>query len=135
MTEYLILSLNRVLPLVWEYNRQITFNLTFSRTYGNIPRSILTRTTLDGSNSGFFLDSTSKRIFRTFTTPSPPSVAGVTRVGKPRLYRTGFRLGNWTGNPQFRIDLHYANPDGTPGQHIASFAPTVADLGSGYRAV
>jgi hypothetical protein len=135
MTEYLILSLNRALPLVWEYNREITFSLTFSRTYGSIPKSILTRTTYDGSWSGFPLDSTSKRIFRAFTTPSPPSAAGVTRAGRPRLYRTGFRLGNWTGNPQFRIDLHYANPDGTPGQHIASFTPSVVDHGYGLKSV
>ena len=135
MTEYLILSLNRALPLVWEYNRQIAFSLTFSRTYGSIPKSVLTRIANMGSWSGFPLDSTSKRIFRTFTTSSPPSVAGVTRVGKPRLYRTGFRLGRWTGNPQFRIDLHYANPDGTPGQYIASFTPSVIDHGYGFKSV
>jgi len=136
MTEYLILSLNRALPLVWEYNRQITFNLTFSRTYGSIPKSVLTRIATAGSWSGFPLDSTSKRIFRTFRTPPQPLLpAAVTRVSRPRLYRTGFRLGNWTGNPQFRIDLHYANPDGTPGQYIASFTPTVTDLGYGFRSV
>jgi hypothetical protein len=130
MTEYLILSLNRALPLVWEYNRQITFNLTFSRTYSNIPKSVLTRTTGSGSWSNFTIDSTAKRIFRTFRTPPQPSVAGVTRVNKPRLYRTAFRLGKWTGNPQFRIDLHYANPDGTPGQHIASFTPSIFEFSS-----
>ncbi len=136
MTEYLILSLNRALPLVWEYNRQITFNLTFSRTYGSIPRSVLTRRTYMGSFFNFPLDSTSKRIFRTFRTPLQPTPpAGITRIGKPRLYRTGFRLGNWTGDPQFRIDLHYANSDGTPGEHIASFTPSVIDRGYGLRSV
>jgi hypothetical protein len=137
MTEYLILSLNRALPLVWEYNRQITFNLTFSRTYGSIPKSVLARTitTSAGGWSGFPIDSTAKRIFRAFTTPPQPSVAGVTRISRPRLYRTGFRLGNWTGNPQFRIDLHYANSDGTPGQYIMSFTPSVVDHGSGFRSV
>jgi hypothetical protein len=136
MTEYLILSLNRALPLVWEYNREITFSLTFSRTYGSIPKSTLTRITNVGGWSGFPIDSTSKRIFRTFTTPPQPSLpAAVARVSRPRLYRTGFRLGNWTGNPQFRIDLHYANPDGTPGQHIASFTPSVIDHGYGFRSV
>jgi hypothetical protein len=136
MTEYLILSLNRALPLVWEYNREITFSLTFSRTYGNIPKSTLTRIANAGNWSGFPLNSTSKRIFRTFTTPLQPSLpAAVTRISRPRLYRTGFRLGNWTGNPQFRIDLHYANSDGTPGQHIASFTPSVFDHGYGFRSV
>jgi hypothetical protein len=136
MTEYLILSLNRALPLIWEYNRQITFNLTFSRTYGSIPKSVLTRTTNAGSFSGFPIDSTAKRLFRTFRTPPQPTPpAGITRIGKPRLYRTGFRFGNTTGNPQFRIDLHYANPDGTPGQHIASFTPSVVDHGYGFRSV
>jgi hypothetical protein len=136
MTEYLILSLNRALPLMWEYNRQITFNLTFSRTYGSIPKSVLTRITYAGGWSGFPLDSTAKRIFRTFRTPPQPSLpAGITRISRPRLYRTGFRLGRWSGNPQFRIDLHYANPDGTPGQYIMSFTPSVVDHGYGYRSV
>jgi hypothetical protein len=136
MTEYLILSLNRALPLVWEYNRQIAFSLTFSRTYGSIPKSVLTRVADIGSSSGFPLDSTSKRIFRAFRTPPQPSLpAAVTRVSRPRLFRTGFRLSNWTGNPQFRIDLHYANPDGTPGEHIASFTPSVVDHGSNLRSV
>jgi hypothetical protein len=136
MTEYLILSLNRALPLMWEYNRQITFNLTFSRTYGSIPKSVLTRITYAGGWSGFPLDSTAKRIFRTFRTPPQPSLpAGITRISRPRLYRTGFRLGRWSGNPQFRIDLHYANPDGTPGQRIASFTPSVVDHGYNYRSV
>jgi len=126
MTEYLILSLNRALPLVWEYNRQITFNLTFSRTYSNIPQSTVVRQTSGTSPSGTFrLDSTAKRIFRVFATPPRPSVTGVTNVSKPKLYRVGFTLFNWTGNPQFRIDLHYANPDDTPGQYIASFTPSV----------
>jgi hypothetical protein len=136
MTEYLILSLNRALPLMWEYNRQITFNLTFSRTYGSIPKSVLTRITYAGSWSGFPLDSTAKRIFRTFRTPPQPSLpAGITRISRPRLYRTGFRLGRWSGNPQFRIDLHYANPDGTPGQYIMSYTPSVVDHGYNYRSV
>jgi hypothetical protein len=136
MTEYLILSLNRALPLVWEYNREITFSLTFLRTYGSIPKSVLTRIASTGYSSGFPLDSTSKRIFRAFTTPPQPTLpAAVTRVSRPRLYRTGFRLSNWTGNPQFRIDLHYANSDGTPGQHIASFTPSVVDHGYGLRSV
>jgi hypothetical protein len=136
MTEYLILSLNRALPLMWEYNRQITFNLTFSRTYGSIPKSVLTRITYAGGWSGFPLDSTAKRIFRTFRTPPQPSLpAGITRISRPRLYRTGFRLGRWSGNPQFRIDLHYANPDGTPGQYIMSYTPSVVDHGYNYRSV
>jgi hypothetical protein len=50
MTEYLILSLNRALPLVWEYNRQITFNLTFSRTYGNIPQSVMREIQVTGTH-------------------------------------------------------------------------------------
>jgi hypothetical protein len=136
MTEYLILSLNRALPLVWEYNRQITFNLTFSRTWGNLPKSLFARITTVGSLSGFRIDSTAKRIFRVFRTPPQPTPpAGITHMSKPRLYRTGFRLGNWTGNPQFRIDLHYANPDGTPGQYIASFTPSIIDHGYGFRSV
>jgi hypothetical protein len=136
MTEYLILSLNRALPLVWEYNRQITFNLTFSRTWGNLPRSVRARTTSGGlGGPSFTIDSTTKRIFRTFGTPPQPSVTGVTRISRPKLYRTAFTLGSWTGNPQFRIDLHYANPNDTPGQYITSFTPTVTDLGSGNRAV
>jgi hypothetical protein len=136
MTEYLILSLNRALPLVWEYNRQITFNLTFSRTYGSIPQSVRARNAGGGSvGPSFTIDSTAKRIFRTFGTPPQPSVSGVTRIIRPRLYRTGFTLSSWTGNPQFRIDLHYANPDDTPGQYITSFTPSVHDHGSGYRTV
>jgi hypothetical protein len=121
---------------MWEYNRQITFNLTFSRTYGSIPKSVLTRITYAGGWSGFPLDSTAKRIFRTFRTPPQPSLpAGITRISRPRLYRTGFRLGRWSGNPQFRIDLHYANPDGTPGQYIMSYTPSVVDHGYNYRSV
>jgi len=135
MTEYLILSLNRALPLVWEYNRQITFSLTFSRTWNSIPKSVLSRRVFSGNTPGWRIDSTTKRIFRAFRTPPQPSIAGVTRVGRPRLYRTAFTLGSWTGSPQFRIDLHYANPDGTPGQHIASFTPTITDLGYGYRTI
>jgi hypothetical protein len=136
MTEYLILSLNRALPLVWEYNRQITFNLTFSRTYSSIPRSVLGRDTSTGAYSySFTIDSTAKRLFRVFSTPPQPSVTGVKNISRPRLYRTVFTLGSWTGNPQFRIDLHYANPDDTPGQYITSFTPSVADLGYGYRAI
>jgi hypothetical protein len=135
MTEYLILSLNRALPLVWEYNRQITFNLTFSRTYSNIPQSQRARASGAVVGGSFTIDSTAKRLFRVFGTPPQPSVSGVTRISRPKLYRTAFTLSSWTGNPQFRIDLHYANPDDTPGQRITSFTPTVADLGSGNRAV
>jgi hypothetical protein len=136
MTEYLILSLNRALPLVWEYNRQITFNLTSSRTYGNIPMSIRARQAGGGLvGPSFTINSTAKRIFRIFGTPPQPSVTGVTKISKPRLYRTAFTLSSWTGNPQFRIDLHYANPDDTPGQYITSFTPSVYDQGSGNRTV
>jgi hypothetical protein len=135
MTEYLILSLNRALPLVWEYNRQITFNLTFSKTYGSIPKSVLSRTASLGDTPGWRINSTNRRIFRAFKTPPQPSITGVTRVSKPRLYRTAFTLNSWTGNPQFRIDLHYANPNGTPGEYITSFTPTIADIGSTNRVV
>jgi hypothetical protein len=136
MTEYLILSLNRALPLVWEYNRQITFNLTFSRTYSNIPQSVRARNAGGGLvGPSFTIDSTAKRIFRIFGTPPQPSVSGVKNISKPRLYRTGFTLSSWTGNPQFRIDLHYANPDDTPGQYITSFTPLVHDHGSNVRTV
>jgi hypothetical protein len=136
MTEYLILSLNRALPLVWEYNRQITFNLTFSRTYGSIPQSVRMRQAGGGAGGpSFTLDSTAKRLFRLFSTPPQPSVTGVTRISKPRLYRTAFTLGSWTGNPQFRIDLHYANPDDTPGQYITSFTPSAHDHGYNVRTV
>jgi hypothetical protein len=136
MTEYLILSLNRALPLVWEYNRQITFNLTFSRTFSNIPKSHFARITSAGGLSGFLIDSTAKRIFRAFRTPPQPMPpAGITRMSQPRLYRTGFRLGRWTGNPQFRIDLHYANTDGTPGQYITSLTPSIIDHGYGFKSV
>jgi hypothetical protein len=71
MTEYLILSLNRALPLVWEYNRQITFNLTFSRTYGNIPQSILARIA-SGTASNL---SRSTRPQRGYSAPSDASPA------------------------------------------------------------
>jgi len=136
MTEYLILSLNRALPLVWEYNRQITFNLTFSRTYSNIPQSVRERRVISGSLvTNFTLDSPAKRIFRIFGTPPQPSVTGVKNISRPRFYRTGFTLKSWTGNPQFRIDLHYANPDDTPGQYITSFTPSVFDHGAGTRTV
>jgi hypothetical protein len=136
MTEYLILSLNRALPLVWEYNRQITFNLTFSRTYGSIPQSVRMRQAGGGAGGpSLTLDSTAKRLFRLFSTPPQPSVTGVTRISKPRLYRTAFTLGSWTGNPQFRIDLHYANPDDTPGQYITSFTPSAHDHGYNIRTV
>jgi hypothetical protein len=135
MTEYLILSLNRALPLVWEYNRQITFNLTFSRTYGSIPLSIHSRVASGSLFNPFTLDSTTKRIFRVFGTPPQPSVTSITRIIRPKLYRTAFTLRSWTGNPQFRIDLHYANPDDTPGQYITSFTPSVYDHGSGTRTV
>jgi len=131
MMEYLILSLNRALPLVWEYNKQITFNLTFSRTYSNIPQSIHSRATSGTIRNPLTLDSTTKRIFRTFGTPPQPSVAGVARISRPKLYRTAFTLRSWTGNPQFRIDLHYANPDDTPGTYITSFTPSIYDHGSG----
>jgi hypothetical protein len=50
-------------------------------------------------------------------------------------WASGFTLKSWTGNPQFRIDLHYANPDDTPGQYITSFTPSVYDHGSGVRTV
>jgi hypothetical protein len=134
MTEYLILSLNRALPLVWEYNRQITFNLTFSRTYGSFPPSVRERHASSGSGGGnFTIDSTSKRIFRIFGTPPQPSVTGVTSMSKPKLYRVGFTLLSRVGNPQFRIDLHYANPDDTPGQYITSFTPTISDVSSSRR--
>jgi hypothetical protein len=135
MTEYLILSLNRALPLVWEYNRQITFNLTFSKNYGSIPKSFQARTVSLGYTPGWRIDSTNKRIFRTFRTPPQPSITGVTRVSKPRLYRTAFTLHSWTGSPQFRIDLHYANPDGTPGEYITSFTPGIVDTGYTNRVV
>ena len=126
MTEYLILSLNRAVPLVWEYNREITFNVTFRRTYGNIPRSPLKRIGYGGSSGpSFVLDSTSKRIFRAFGTPPEPSIEGI-RAAKPRLHFIAFSLAS-TGNPQFRIDLHYANSDGTPGAYITSFTPSVRD--------
>jgi hypothetical protein len=129
MTEYLILSLNRALPLVWEYNRQTTFNLTFSRTYGNIPKSVLTRDASTGTTGVTFdLNSTARRIFRIFGTPPRPTSLpqGVNDVSA-RLYWTAFRLDNWTGNPQFRIDLHYANPNDTPGQYITSFTPSIIE--------
>jgi len=139
MTEYLILSLNRALPLVWEYNKAIIFNLTFSRSFGNIPRSILER---DASTGGlgvlFDLNSTSRRIFRTFGTPPRPTSLpqGVKDISaKLYLYRIAFMLQNWSGNPQFRIDLHYANPDDTPGLHITSFTPSVIDHASTVKTV
>jgi hypothetical protein len=138
MTEYLILSLNRAHPLVWEYNKQITFNQTFSRTYGGIPRSVLTRDASTGSlGTAFQIDSTAKRVFRTFGTPPQPTSLpqGVKSVSRPRLYQIAFMLHLWTGNPQFRIDLHYANPNDTPGSHIASFTPSIIDHGSGVRTV
>jgi hypothetical protein len=139
MTEYLILSLNRALPLIWEYNKQITFNLTFSRTYDNIPRSVLTRDASTGSiGTAFQIDSTAKKVFRTFGTPSQPTSLpqGVKDISaKLYFYRTAFMLHNWSGNPQFRIDLHYANTDDTPGQYIASFTPSIIDHGSGVRTV
>jgi hypothetical protein len=135
MTEYLILSLNRALPLVWEYNRQVTFSLTFSRTFSNIPKSVFSRTASSGLLPGWRIDSTNMRIFRAFRTPPQPSITGVTHVSKPRLYRTAFTLNSWTGNPQFRIDLHYANPNGTPGEYITSFTPTIADAGGTNRVV
>ena len=126
MTEYLILSLNRAVPLVWEYNREITFNLTFSRTYGNIPKSTLARTGYGGTvGPSFTLDSTSKRIFRAFGTPPEPTSLGDAIAARPRLHKIVFTLRSHQGNPQFRIDLHYANPDGTPGSRITSFTPTV----------
>jgi hypothetical protein len=125
MTEYLILSLNRALPLVWEYNRQIAFNLTFSRTYSNIPMSIRVRQATGTSSGTFRLDSTAKRVFRIFKTPPQPSISYVTKIIKPRLYRTAFMLVSLSGTPQFRIDLHYANPNDTPGEYITSFTPTV----------
>jgi hypothetical protein len=137
MTEYLILSLNRALPLVWEYNRQITFNLTFSRSFSNIPQSVVTRQA-GGYDAGiiyFYFDSTAKRIFRTFKTPPQPSVTGVKNISRPKLYRAGFALSEWTGSPQFRIDLHYANPDDTPGQYITSFMPSYYGSGVGAVAV
>jgi hypothetical protein len=136
MTEYLILSLNRALPLIWEYNRQITFNLTFSRTYGNIPQSVRTRNAHSGSaGSSFVIDSTAKRIFRTFGTPSQPSVTGVKYVSRPRLNKIAFLMFSWTGNPGFRIDLHYANPDDTPGDYITSFTPTIITHTSTSRSI
>jgi hypothetical protein len=136
MTEYLILSLNRALPLMWEYNREITFSLTFSRPFSNIPPSTMARTLRGIYTSGSFtLDSTTKRIFRTFATPPRPSITGVTSVSKPKLYRMGFGLSSWTGNPQFRIDLHYANSDGTPGEYITSFTPVYYSIEMGSVAV
>jgi hypothetical protein len=135
MTEYLILSLNRALPLIWEYNRQIAFNLTFSRPFNNIPQSVVARRTSTSYANQFRFDSTAKRIFRVFATPPRPMITGVTNVSKPKLYRTAFTLHNWTGYPQFRIDLHYANPDDTPGQHIASFTPSVRQETSGVNTV
>ena len=136
MTEYLILSLNRALPLVWEYNKQIAFNLTFSRTYGSIPRSVLARDASTGSlGTTFQIDSTAKRVFRTFGTPPQPTSLpqGVKSVLRPRLYQIAFMLHSWNGNPQFRIDLHYANANDTPGTFITSFTPSIIDHGSGMR--
>jgi len=133
MTEYLILSLNRAVPLVWEYNREITFNLTFRRTYGNIPKSIFARVNYAMSGNTFTLDSTSKRIFRAFGTPPEPTSLGDAIATRPRLHKIVFTLGSHAGNPQFRIDLHYANPDGTPGSRITSFTPSVYDHGSGHK--
>jgi len=134
MTEYLILSLNRAVPLVWEYNREITFDVTFRRTFGNIPKSTLARTGYPGaSGPSFTLDSTSKRIFRAFGTPPEPSIEGIGATTKPRLHKIVFTLGSHAGTPQFRIDLHYANSDGTPGAYITSFTPSVYDHGSGIK--
>ncbi len=136
MTEYLILSLNRAVPLVWEYNKEITFNLTFSRTFGSIPRSTYARTAGGGTvGTTFRLDSTSKRIFRAFGTPPRPSVAGVKDISKPRLHKIVFTLASWTGNPSFRIDLHYADSDGTPGQFITSFTPSIYSHSSTSKSV
>jgi hypothetical protein len=59
----------------------------------------------------------------------------VKSVSRPRLYQIAFMLHSWNGNPQFRIDLHYANPDDTPGSLIASFTPSIIDHGSGVRTV
>jgi len=135
MTEYLILSLSRAVPLVWEYNREITFNLTFTRNYVNIPKSTLARVAEIVGGSGPTIDSTSKRIFRAFGTPPPPTVSGVRSVSKPRLHKIAITLIDRIGNPQFMIDLHYANPNGTPGQYITSFTPVVVDEGYGNRSL
>jgi hypothetical protein len=59
----------------------------------------------------------------------------VKTVLKPRLYQIAFMLESLIGNPQFRIDLHYANPNDTPGQYITSFTPSVIDHGSGIRSI
>ena len=135
MTEYLILSLNRAVPLVWEYNREITFDVTFRRTYGNIPQSMFARTGYGGvGGPSLYMDSTSKRIFRAFGIPPEPSaINGIKAAGRPRLHKIVFTLESHAGNPQFRIDLHYANPDGTPGSRITSFTPSVYDNGSGRK--
>jgi len=134
MTEYLILSLNRAVPLVWEYNREITFGVMFRRTYGNIPKSILARTAGSGVSGPYLvLNSTSYRIFRAFGTPPEPSVDGIRVAIKPRLHKIVFTLSSHAGTPQFRIDLHYANSDGTPGAYITSFTPSVYDHGYGIK--
>ena len=135
MTEYLILSLNRAVPLVWEYNKEITFDVTFSRSYGNLPKSSLRRATVAGASSPtYYLDSTSKRLARIFGTPPQPITSGAT-ASRPYLYRGVFYLSGWTGNPQFRIDLHYANSDYTPGAYITSFTPSIYAPSSSERVI
>jgi hypothetical protein len=51
MTEYLILTQSRAIPLVWEFNKEIPFNLTFSQSFsGSFPKSRLARSV--GSSAG-----------------------------------------------------------------------------------
>ena len=140
MTEYLILTQSRAIPLVWEFNKEIPFNLTFSQSFsGSFPKSRLARSV--GSSAGsttIRINDGFKIIFRSFGTPSAPTSVpnGVKIITKPRLLRLAFTLSSWTGNPQFRIELRYANSDGTPtNTTLASFTPSVFDHGGGVRTV
>jgi len=126
VTEYLVLSLNRAVPLVWEYNREITFDVTFSRSYSNLPKSNLRRASAASIDSSYYLDSTSKRVARIFGTPPQPTISGAT-ASRPYLYKSIFYLSYRTGNPQFRIDLYYVDPTSyIPTTYITSFTPSIA---------
>jgi hypothetical protein len=115
MTEYLILTLERALPLVWEYQKQISSSVNVGpyNVGAGLPNS---RHKIDFSGSGSVINfnTTDHRIFSSFKTPAlsdlPSLPSGIAGRLKPRLYNARITPSSVSGSPTNILELWLADP-------------------------
>jgi len=114
MTEYLILTLERALPLVWEYQRQIgpwRVDIGPYNVEAGLPNSRHTMN-YSGTGTSITFNTTNHRAFWSFKTPAlsdlPSLPSGIGRL-KPRLYDARITASK-TGSPTNILELWLADP-------------------------